>query len=130
MGLHPSHFINIAVHANQLPSKPHKDGLSNHNGLDGICSVSPFEDCYICFPHLGIRLKIRPLDVCVLRGAGLFHHMYKWKGRGRFVIVPFTDRHLFPTLRVKRPKYPRHFPGEKWRSFKADFPPSPLSTFT
>ena len=43
MGIHPSHFTNIAVHANQLPSKPHKDGLSNHNGLDSISSLGIFK---------------------------------------------------------------------------------------
>jgi hypothetical protein len=120
MGIHPSHFTNIAVHANQMPSKPHKDGLSNHNG---------FEDCYICFPHLGIRLKLHPLDICIVRGAALFHHMYKWKGKGRFVVVPFTDRHLFPTMRVKRPKHPGHFLGHQWKSFRTDFPTHVLPTF-
>jgi hypothetical protein len=129
MGIHPSHFTNIAVHANQMPSKPHKDGLSNHNGLDGISSVGIFEDCYICFPHLGIRLKLHPLDICIVRGAALFHHMYKWKGKGRFVVVPFTDRHLFPTMRVKRPKHPGHFLGHQWKSFRADFPTHVLPTF-
>ena len=71
-----------------------------------VSSMDIFEDCYTCFPHLGIRLKVHPLDVCVLHGAAIFYHMHKWKGKGRFVIVPFTDHHLFPMIRVKRLKHP------------------------
>ena len=129
MGIHSLHFTNIGIHANQLPSKPHKDGLSNHNGMDGICSVGMFDGCYICFPHLGIKIKLQTLDICLLCGAALFHHMYKWKGKGRFVIVPFTDHHLFPTLRVKRPKDPQHFLGKNWGKFRAHFPSQILPTF-
>jgi hypothetical protein len=104
MGIHSSHFLNIAVHANQLPSQPHVDSLSSHLGYDGINSVGPFEYVWICFLHLGIWIKVRRLDMMLLWGAALHHHMYWWKGEGHFVIVPFADRHLFPVFCVRRPK--------------------------
>jgi hypothetical protein len=129
MALHISHWLNIAVHANQLPSKPHKDSLSSHKGFDAITSIGPFEDCWICFPHLGIRFRIRPLDVCLIRGAALYHHMYRWKGEGRFVIVPFADRHLFPTFRVKRPKFPSRVFSADWKEFRAQYPAKDLGSF-
>jgi len=129
MGLHSSHFLNVAVHANQLPSKPHKDGLSSHLGYDGICAVGPFDFAWLCFPHLGIRIKVRKLDVVLLRGAAVYHHMYWWKGEGRFVIVPFADRHLFPVFRVRRPKKPSPIFGNRWAKFRASYPAQPLSTF-
>jgi hypothetical protein len=117
MGVHASHWVNIAVHANQLPLKPHKDLLSNHNGYDAISSFGQFTQCWICFPHLGIRILVNILDVCLLRGAALFHHMYRWKGLGRFVIVPFVDRHLFPTQRVQHPKFPLPLFRQHWKTF-------------
>jgi hypothetical protein len=129
MGVNASHWANIAIHANQLPSKAHKDLLSNHNGFDGISSFGQFQKCWICFPHLGIRILINMLDVCLLRGAALFHHMYRWKGLGRFVIVPFVDRHLFPTKRVKRPKFPLPLFRQHWKAFRAQHPSKPLPTF-
>ena len=124
-----SHLLNVAVHANQLPSKPHKDGLSSHLGYDGICAVGPFEYAWLCFPHLGIRIKVRKLDVVLLWGTALFHHMYWWKGQGRFVIVPFADRHLFPVFRVRRPKKMSLVFGDKWADFRASYPSKPLNTF-
>jgi hypothetical protein len=129
MGIHNSHWLNIGIHANQLPEKPHKDGLSSHKGLDAISSIGPFEDCWICFPHLGIRFRIRPLDVCLIRGAALYHHMYRWKGDGRFVIVPFADRHLFPTFRVRRPKFPSSVFGADWKEFRTQYPAKDLGSF-
>jgi hypothetical protein len=129
MGIHLSHWLNIGVHANQLPSKPHRDGLSSHKGLDGICSIGPYGECWICFPHLGIRFRIRPLDVVLVRGAALFHHMYRWNGEGRFVIVPFADRHLFPTFRVKRPKFPGSVFGADWKEFRTQNPAKDLGSF-
>jgi hypothetical protein len=129
MALHASHWPNVGVHANQLPPIPHKDMLSNHNGFDGISSFGQFEHCWICFPHLGIRILIHMLDVCLLRGAALYHHMYTWKGLGRFVVVPFADRHLFPTMRVKRPKKPGRIFGTRWGEFRRLHVAKPLPTF-
>ena len=129
MSIHSSHWVNIAVHANQLPEKPHKDLLSNHRGLDGISSFGPFTRCWICFPHLGIRLEVRPFDVCLLRGAALFHHMYRWSGDGRFVVVPFVDRHLFPTRRVERPGNGIGIFGMKHKIFRSHYPSKPLPSF-
>ena len=91
-----------------------------------VSSMDIFEDCYTCFPHLGIRLKVHPLDVCVLHGAAIFYHMYKWKGKGWFVIVPFTDHHLFPMIRVKRLKHPmrgvvRKFWGDSNSALKMQY---------
>lgn len=129
MGIHASHWVNIALHANQLPEGPHKDLLSNHSGFDGISSFGPFARCYICFPHLGIRLEVRPFDVCLLRGAALFHHMYRWSGDGRFVVVPFVDRHLFPTRRVKKPMNGIPIFGAKHKAFRGTYPAKPLPTF-
>jgi len=129
MGIHSSHWVNVAVHANQLPTKPHKDQLSNHLGYDGICAVGPFKWAWICFPHLGIKIKIYPTDIIILRGAALYHHMFWWKGEGRFCIVPFADRHLFPTFRVMRPQAPSPVFGSKWEAFREIYPAKPLGTF-
>ena len=129
MGVHSSHWVNIAVHANQMPLKPHKDLLSNHNGYDAIMSFGGFTKCWICFPHLGIWVLINMLDVCLLQGAALFHHMYRWKGKGRFVIVPFVDRHLFPTRRVQRPQHPLPIFRQNYKSFRRDNPAKVLPTF-
>ncbi len=42
LSLHSSTWMNIAVHANQLPSLPHKDALSSHLGADQIFPFGPF----------------------------------------------------------------------------------------
>jgi hypothetical protein len=129
MGVHASCWVNITVHANQLPSKPHKDLLSNHNGHNAISSFGQFAQCWICFPHLGIRILVNMLDVCLLHGCALFHHMYRWKGLGCFVIVPFVDRHLFPTQRVQCPKFPLPLFQQHWNTFQSQHPAKPLPTF-
>ena len=40
--LHSSTWTNLAIHANQLPSVPHKDSLSSHPGADQIFPFGPF----------------------------------------------------------------------------------------
>src|SRR5260370_35468758 len=66
----------------------------------------PFRRCCLALPHLGIRVRLEPLDICLIQGAALWHHMYTWEGQGCFVVVPFAYRHLFPFSRVKWPTNP------------------------
>ena len=43
LALHSSTWTNIAIHANQLQSLPHKDSLSSHLGSDQIFPCGPFK---------------------------------------------------------------------------------------
>lgn len=129
MGLHSSTWANIAVHANQAPLSAHKDALSSHKGMDQIFPFGPFRRCCLAVPHLGVRVRLEPLDFCIIRGAALWHHMYTWQGLGRFVVVPFADRHLFPVVRVGRPNNPIPFLGRFWTELRKRHPAAPLPTF-
>ena len=127
--LHSSTWTNIAIHANQLPSLPHRDKLSSHLGADEIFPCGPFRRCCLALPHLGIRVRLEPLDFCLIQGAALWHHMYTWEGQGCFVVVPFADHHLFPFSRVKRPTNPLPSLGGFWKELRASHPATPLPTF-
>jgi len=127
--LHSSTWTNIAIHANQLPSLPHRDKLSSHLGADEIFPCGPFRRCCLALPHLGIRVRLEPLDFCLIQGAALWHHMYTWEGQGHFVVVPFADHHLFPFSRVKRPTNPLPSLGGFWKELRASHPATPLPTF-
>jgi hypothetical protein len=54
--------------------------------------------------ELGVRIRIRPGDIILLRGAALRHKAGRWKGKGRMVIVPFGDRRLFAAEHIRRPR--------------------------
>ena len=82
LSLHSSTWMNIAVHANQLLSLPHKDALSSHLGADQIFPFGPFRQCSLALLHLGVRVRLEPLDFCIIQGAALWHHMYTWEGTG------------------------------------------------
>jgi len=129
LALHSSMWTNIAIHANQLQSLPHKDSLSSHLGSDQIFPFGPFKRCSLALPHLGVRVRLEPLDFCLIQGVALWHHMYTWEGPGCFVVVPFADHHLFPYSRVKRPTNPLPLLGDFWTELRAQHPAKLLPTF-
>ena len=64
--------------------------------------------------ELGVRLIFRGGDILILRGAALRHKAGRWTGKGRMVLVPFCDRHLFAAEKVKRPKSIPPMYGSSW----------------
>ena len=129
LGLHSSTWTNLAIHANQQQLVPHRDGLSSHLGLDQLFPFGPFRRCRVSLPHLGVSVELNPLDFGLLHGAAIWHHMYVWRGSGRFVVVPFADRHLFPFARVRRPTNPQPLLGANWTELRRRHKAKKLGTF-
>ena len=129
MGIHESHWPNIAVHANQNPDDDHKDDLSSHLGFDNILPFGDFHDGWLLFPGLGIHIGIFPGDVILIRGASLSHQAWGWRGNGRFVVVPFAEHHLFPVECVGRIRHPTPIFGDQYSKARKQCPAKDLPTF-
>jgi hypothetical protein len=72
--------------------------------------------------ELGVRIRIRPGDIILLRGAALRHKAGRWKGKGRMVIVPFGDRRLFAAEHIRRPTSSPPLYGSSWAKSRAAHP--------
>jgi hypothetical protein len=125
----PCHWPGIALHWNQMATGFHFDKKSLHSGWDIILPFGPFRNCLLEFPDLGIAIIVNPGDIIFIRGAGLRHRASSWEGEGRMVIVPFTDRRLFPWENSARPRTFQPLYGDDWKNFRNHFPATPLSKF-
>jgi hypothetical protein len=126
---HSSHFPGVAVHTNQYADKSHTDRWSSHLGYDGISSFGDFKGLWYLFPTLGIRIRIHPGDIVLLRGAALPHQAWGWRGRNRLVLVPFADRQLFSTERVGRIRECGRLYGANHKHVRGNNPAKKLDTF-
>ena len=71
--------------------------------------------------ELGIRIRFRPGDIIFICGSALHHKAGEWTGNGRFVIVPFSDCHLFAAQHVKRPTTSPPLYGSSWAKSHAAY---------
>jgi hypothetical protein len=129
IGLHASHWPSIGVHANQNTDDDHTDDKSSFLGYDNILPFGDFHEGWLLFPSLGIRIRVFPGDIILIRGAALRHRAWKWRGKGRFVVVPFADRHLFPTERVGRICQPSRLYRSQYKEARGQSLAQPLPTF-
>ena len=128
MGIHSSHWPCVAVHANQNPTKDHTDEKSSHLGFDNILPFGDFHDGWLLFPSLGIHIQILPGDIILIRVASLSHQAWGWRGKGRFVVVPFADHHLFPVECVGRIRHPTPIFGDQYSQARRQCPTKVLPT--
>ena len=71
---------------------------------------------------LGVRIRFRAGDILLLRGAALAHKAGRWTGKGRMVIVPFCDGHLFAAERTRRPTSSPPLYGSSWGKSRGAYP--------
>ncbi|EJF55412.1 hypothetical protein DICSQDRAFT_130611 [Dichomitus squalens LYAD-421 SS1] len=71
-------------------SAAHFDLSDPHFAWACIVYFGTFEQAYLTFPQLGLRVRIRPGDVVFFRGRDLLHLVEDWGKGDRYLIVYFT----------------------------------------
>lgn len=121
------HIHGMSAHSN-LRGKRHEDGASLNLGWDLVQAFGLFSDCEFEFSDLRTRANFLPTDFMALRGGSLTHTAHGWKGAGRFVLVPFIERRLFPRFAVDKPRQLKPFYPKYRKHIRAMFPPIDLHT--
>ena len=103
-----------------LYSLPHWDEQDPHWSWAVIMYFGTFEEAYLEFIQLNLRVRFRPGDVIFFRGKDLLHSVMMWKGGERHFIINFTHDAMWR----KAGKTCRSSKAHGWPG-REDAPPGP-----
>lgn len=71
-------------------SAPHWDKHDPHFGWACIIYFGDFEEAWLEFPQINVRVRLRPGDVVWFRGRDLLHQALNWTAGSRHFLIHFT----------------------------------------
>jgi hypothetical protein len=73
----------------------HKDSHDPQLGWAVLFALGNFKGGYVHLPHLGLRVRLEPGDMVLIRGRVVQHEIEDWEGGQRISVPHFTHTSLW-----------------------------------